>query len=55
MASPPKFDRAGNEVKSFLVRVPKSLDDRVREKAYSENTSKADVVRRALSLYLGSR
>lgn len=52
MTAEPKFDRAGNEIKPFLVRVPKQLDDLIRERAYRDNSSKADVVRRALVSYL---
>ena len=42
----------GEKVHSFLVRLPKSLHDKLRQRAHDENRPKAEIIRDALTLFL---
>jgi predicted DNA-binding protein len=45
----------GEEVHQMLVRLPKSLHGRLRERAFRDDRPKAEVIRDALTLYLDAK
>ena len=42
----------GEEVHQMLVRLPKSLHTRLRERAFNDDRPKAEIIRDALTEYL---
>lgn len=44
----------GEEVHQMLLRLPTSLHEKLRKRAYDDDRPKAEIVRDALTLYLRS-
>lgn len=51
-ANESKRNRFGDEVVEFLVRIEKSLNNDLELRAQRDRTSKVEIVRRALRMYL---